>query len=183
MVFGIPGDSITAIVVGVLYLKGMNPGPTIMLRNPQLLYAVFITFFVANLMLVPLGWAAINLFRNILAVPREILMPLILLLCLVGSFAINNTVFDVGVMLLFGVIGYVMEENAFPVAPTILGIVLGPMIGQNFITSMMKANGSPAAFFERPIAGVLGGVTLIVWCRVVYAILRRGRSESETAVP
>jgi putative tricarboxylic transport membrane protein len=183
MVFGIPGDSITAIVVGVLYLKGMNPGPTIMLRNPQLLYAVFITFFVANLMLVPLGWAAINLFRNILAVPREILMPLILLLCLVGSFAINNTVFDVGVMLLFGVIGYVMEENAFPVAPTILGIVLGPMIEQNFMTSMMKANGSPAAFFERPIAGVLGGVTLIVWCRVVYAILRRGRSESETAVP
>ncbi len=173
MVFGIPGDSITAIVVGVLYLKGMNPGPTIMLREPQLLYAVFMTFFLANIMLIPLGWTAIKLFRYILDVPREVLMPLILVFCIVGSFAINNTVFDVGVMLAFGVLGYIMEENDFPVAPTILGLVLGPMVEQNFMTSMMKAQGNFLEFFSRPIAGVLGVVTLVVWSWILISTLRR----------
>ena len=91
LVFGIPGDSITAIVIGVLYMKGMNPGPTVMLNQPELLYAIFITFFLANILLLPLGWLAIKLFRLILAVPREVLMPLILVFCIVGSFAINNT--------------------------------------------------------------------------------------------
>ncbi len=173
MVFGIPGDSITAIVIGVLYMKGMNPGPTVMLHQPELLYAVFITFFVANIIMVPLGYAAIRLSRHILHVPRDVLMPIILIFCIVGAFAINNTVFGVGVMLVLGLIAFVMEENAFPIAPAILGIVLGIMVEENFMTSMIKSDGNLLAFFERPIAAVLGVVTIAVWTLPLILALRR----------
>ena len=90
-------------------------------------------------------------------------MPLILLFCIVGTFAINNTAFDVGVMLVAGVIAYLLEANGFPIAPAILGVVLGGMLEENFITSMIKSNGSLGAFFSRPIALVLAVVTLLVW--------------------
>ena len=125
LVFGIPGDSITAIVIGVLYVKGMNPGPTVFLNQPELIYAVFISFFLANILLLPLGYAAIKSSKQILRVPREVLMPVILMFCVVGTFAINNTVFDVGVMLCLGLVAYLMEENGIPIAPAILGLVLG----------------------------------------------------------
>ena len=167
MVFGIPGDSITAIVIGVLYMKNMNPGPTILLHAPQLLYAVFIIFFLANVMMMPLGYAAIRLSRQILNVPRPILMPTILIFCIVGAFAINNTVFEVGVILVMGLLAFVMEENGFPIAPTILGIVLGPLVEENFMTTMIKSNGNLLGFFERPIAAVLGGITIIIWAWVI----------------
>src|SRR5512144_2883665 len=86
LVFGIPGDSITAIVIGVLYIKGMNPGPTIFIENPANIYAVFIVFFLANLLMIPFGWAAIKAAKRILDIPRPILMPVILLFCVVGAF-------------------------------------------------------------------------------------------------
>jgi putative tricarboxylic transport membrane protein len=163
LVFGIPGDSITAVVIGVLYLKNLNPGPTIFINNPQYIYAVFIIFILANIVMVPLGWAAIKGAKQILRIPRNILMPCILMFCIVGAFAINNSVFGVVIMLAFGVLGFIMEENDIPVAPCILGIVLGPMLEENFVTSMIKSDGSFVAFFERPIAGALGIATALVW--------------------
>lgn len=162
LVFGIPGDSITAIAIGVLYLKGLNPGPTLFLNSPENVYAIFLVFIVANIIMVPLGWATIRLATNILRVPGNILMPVILLFCAVGAFAINNTVFGVTITLVFGLSAYVMEENGFPVAPTILGVVLGTMLEENFITSMIKANNNPLVFFERPISASLGVLTFII---------------------
>ena len=175
LVFGVPGDSITAIVIGVLYLKGMNPGPTIFIENPQNIYAVFIIFFLANLLMLPLGWMAIKAAKNVLRVPRNVLMPVILLFCVVGAFAINNSIFDVGVMLAFGLLAYFMEANRFPIAPTILGLVLGGMLEQNFVTSMIKADGAPGAFFGRPIACTLGVATLLVWLSPLALRWWRGR--------
>jgi len=163
IVFGIPGDSITAIVIGVLYMKGMNPGPTVFLNQPELIYAVFIVFFIANIALVPLGFLAIKLSRQLLRVPRRILIPVILVFCMVGAFAINNTVFGISVMLVMGVLAYIMEENGFPVAPTILGIVLGTMLEDNFMSSMIKADGDLSGFFSRPIAAVLGTLVILLW--------------------
>ncbi len=175
LVFGIPGDSITAIVIGVLYMKGMNPGPTVFLYQPELIYAVFLSFFLANLMLLPLGLVAIRSSRQLLLVPREVLMPLILMFCVVGAFAINNTVFDVGVMLALGLIAYLMEENGFPVAPAILGLVLGPLLEDSLMTSMIKSDGNLLAFFERPIAAGLGVVTVLIWLApLAMRLVRRG---------
>jgi putative tricarboxylic transport membrane protein len=163
LVFGIPGDSITAIVIGVLYMKNLNPGPSMFIENAHIMYAVFIIFIIANLMLLPLGWAAIKASRHILSVPRNILVPLILLMCIVGSFAITNSVNAVVIMLFGGLLGWLMEENGFPVAPVILGLVLGEMLESNFMTSMIKADGSLMGFFSRPIAATLGVMTIVIW--------------------
>ena len=173
LVFGIPGDSITAIVIGVLYVKGMNPGPTVFLYQPELVYAVFLAFFVANLLLLPLGLIAIKSAKQLLRVPQNILMPIILMFCIVGTFAINNTVFDIWVMLVLGVVAYFMEENEFPIAPAILGLVLGPLLQETFMTSMIKAGGDLFAFFDRPIAAGLGVATILVWLSPVLIRLRR----------
>ena len=163
LVFGIPGDSITAIVIGVLYMKNMNPGPTLFTKNPQNIYAVYLLFIIANIIMVPLGWLCIKVAKQILRVPRSVLMPVIMLFCVVGSFAINNTAFDVTVMLVAGVAAYVLEDNGFPIAPAILGVVLGGMLEENFITSMIKSEGDLTAFFGRPVAATLGVLTLAVW--------------------
>jgi TctA family transporter len=182
-VFGIPGDSITAIVIGVLYMKNMNPGPQLFTNNPQNIYAVYLLFIIANLIMIPLGFLCIKVAKRILKVPRNVLMPIILLFCIVGSFAINNTVFDVAIMLTAGVVAYLLEENHFPVAPAILGVVLGAMLEENFITSMIKSDGSLAAFFSRPIATTLGVLTIAVWLWpfAKAALRRRGAGTQRAA--
>lgn len=173
LVFGIPGDSITAIVIGVLYMKNMNPGPLIFMNNAASVYAVFLVFIAANLLMLPLGWACIKASSRLLRMPRNILMPIILLFCLVGSFAINNALFDLWILLAFGVGAWLLEENGFPVAPAILGILLGKMLEENFITSMIKSDGSWLAFVERPIAGSLALFTLLVWTGSGWMAWRR----------
>ncbi|MBF6618076.1 tripartite tricarboxylate transporter permease [Pollutimonas thiosulfatoxidans] len=179
LVFGIPGDSITAIVIGVLYMKDLNPGPMIFINNAVSMYSIFIVFIVANLLMLPLGYALIKLAKHILRTPRQLLMPLILVFCIVGSYAINNSIFDVGVMLAFGVLAYLMEENGFPIAPTILGVVLGTMLEENYISSVIKSDGNIIAFFERPIAGTLGVVTILIWTAPL--LLRYLRKRKSTA--
>jgi len=163
LVFAIPGDTITAIAIGVLYLKGMNPGPTIFVENADLLYAVFICFFLANLLLLPIGLIAIRFSGFILSMRREFLMPPLLVLAAIGAFAIDNTVFGILVMLVLGVLAYILEENQFPVAPMVLGIVLGRLVEQHLMQSLISTQGSVIGLFERPMAGVLGAITLAVW--------------------
>jgi TctA family transporter len=177
LVFGIPGDSITAIVIGVLYMKNMNPGPSLFTTNPQNIYAVFLIFILANIIMIPLGILCIKVARRILKVPRNILMPIILMFCVVGTFAINNSLFSVGVMLAAGLIAYVLEENQFPIAPAILGVVLGSMLEENFITSMIKSDGNLGAFFSRPIAAGLAVITILIWfVPTLLKLLRRSRA-------
>ena len=179
LVFGIPGDSITAIAIGVLYLKGMNPGPSIFINNPQNIYAIFLVFILANVIMLPLGWACIKAANKVLSVPRNVLMPIVLLFCIVGAFAVNNSLFAVGLILVFGLIAFVLEENGFPTAPAILGVVLGTMLEENFITSMIKSDGDPSKFFTRPIAGGLAVATIVIlfWPVGAWAVRRlRGRA-------
>ena len=176
LVFGIPGDSITAIVIGVLYMKNMNPGPMIFMNNAPSVYAVFLVFIAANLLMLPLGWACIKASARMLRMPRNILMPIILLFCLVGAFAINNALFDLWILLAFGVAAWILEENGFPIAPAILGMLLGKMLEENFITSMIKSDGSWLAFVERPIAGTLALFTLLLWAGSGWLAWRRRSS-------
>ena len=159
LVFGIPGDSITAIVIGVLYMKNMNPGPTLFMNNRA-----------EHLRRLPAVHprqpdhdsarhrCASRARSRSCACRASVLMPVILLFCIVGTFAINNSVFGVVLMLVFGIVAYLIEENGFPVAPAILGMVLGAMLEENFISSMIKSDGRLLAFFERPIAGALGAL-------------------------
>jgi TctA family transporter len=181
IVFGIPGDSITAIAIGVLYLKNMNPGPTIFINNPQNIYAIFIVFMLANLVMLPLGWLAVKLATRVLNIARNILMPTILVFCIVGAFAVTNSTLGVVLILCFGVIGFVMEENGFPIAPVILGAVLGKMLEENLVTSLIKSDGDALVFFTRPIAMWLAAATLLIvtWPLFKWLLQQRQRPGAE----
>ncbi len=181
LVFGIPGDSITAIAIGVLMMKNMAPGPTIFVNNPENVYALFLVFVIANLLMLPLGWAIIKIATRVLSVPRRVLMPIILLFAIVGSYAINNSLFDVGVMLAFGLLAFVLEENDFPVAPVILGVVLGPLLEEYFINSMIKSDGRLIGLVDRPIAAVLAAITIGIIGWTVLASMRAGKAAKATA--
>jgi len=177
MVFGIPGDSITAIVIGVLFMKGLRPGPMVFEQQPEIVYAVYLSFILANILMVPFGWLAIKASGVLLRVSRNIL-PIILMFCIVGAFAINNSLFDIGVMLVMGVLGYFLECNGVPVAPIILGMVLGPIVEQNFMTSIMKTGWDVTQFFTRPASAVLTGLTLLTWCAPLLPRLLRRRGSA-----
>nr|WP_272210023.1 tripartite tricarboxylate transporter permease [Marinicella sp. W31]MDC2875875.1 tripartite tricarboxylate transporter permease [Marinicella sp. W31] len=178
LVFGIPGDAVTAIAVGVLFMKGVNPGPRLFVENPSMPTAIIMCFFLANLLLFPLGFVAIKLARHVLSIPRSVIVPIILVCCFLGSYAVNNTLFGVWIMLIAGAVGYVMERNGFPIAPVILGLVLGPVLERNFIMSMQISGGNLLGFFERPIAAFLGVVVcLILVATVVRSILYFRRTE------
>jgi len=173
LVFGIPGDSITAIVIGVLYMKNMNPGPTIFINSPENIYAVFAVFILANLLMLPLGWLCIKAATRLLRTPRNILMPVILMFCVVGSFAINNSPFDLWILIGFGLLGWFLEAHRFPIAPAILGMLLGKMLEENFITSMIKSEGNLLGFVDRPVSATLAVFTMLVWVLSGWFALKR----------
>jgi TctA family transporter len=174
LLFGIPGDTITAIAIGVLYMKGLNPGPTLFTEKASSMYALYIIFIIANVLMIPLGIAMIRLSRHVLRAPRAAAMPLILLLCAVGAFAIGNNLFAVLVVAAFGVIGWLMERNGYPVAALVLGIIMGTMVEQNLVSSLIKSDGEVLPFFERPVASVLAALTIaaLLWPVAVWALQR-----------
>lgn len=177
--FGIPGDTITAIAIGVLYMKGLNPGPTLFTEKASSMYALYIVFIIANLLMIPLGIVMIRTSRHVLRAPRAVMLPLILLLCAVGAFAIGNNPFAIVLVAAFGVLGYMMERNGFPVAALVLGIVMGTMVEQNFVTSLIKSDGDVLPFFERPVSSVLAALTMaaLAWPAAVWLMRRLRRAE------
>ena len=187
LVFGIPGDTVTAIAIGVLMLKGITPSPRVFVTDGTLVYAIFLAFALANILMLPLGMIAIRAARFALSVPKRVLMPLILIFCMIGSYAVDNTLFSVWIMLVLGLLAYFMEENGIPIAPAILGIVLGKIIEKNFLITMIKSQGDPIGFFDRPVAGVLGVITILIWGYLIgsniYRALRHPRQSSGTETP
>ncbi|QDY70643.1 tripartite tricarboxylate transporter permease [Qingshengfaniella alkalisoli] len=182
LVFGIPGDAVTAIAVGVLFMKGLNPGPRLFVENPAMPTAIILTFFLANLLLLVIGYVAIKGARHILSVPRSFVVPVILICCILGSYAINNTVFGIGIMLVAGLAGYILEENDFPIAPIILGLVLGPVLERNFIMSMQIADGNLLGFFSRPIAAVLGVIVCTILLLPLLRVIRRSSKQKSSSI-
>ncbi|GHA84996.1 tripartite tricarboxylate transporter permease [Modicisalibacter luteus] len=183
LVFGIPGDTITAIIIGVLMMKGVTPGPDVFTTDAALVNAIFIVFLLANLLLLPLGLVAVRGARHILSVPSGVLYPLILLFCIVGAYAANNSMLDIWLMLGLGLLAYVMAENDFPIGPMILAVILGPIVEGNFLRSMIKANGDLLMLFERPIAATLGSLALLVWVAIIVSTLWSMRRASRKATP
>jgi len=174
LLFGIPGDTITAIAIGVLYMKGLNPGPTLFTERASSMYALYIIFILANIIMIPLGILMIRAAALVLRAPRAAVMPAILLLCAVGAFATGNNLFAVVLVAAFGCLGFVLERNGYPVAALVLGIVMGNMVEQNFIQSLIKSDGDLLPFFERPVSGVLAALTLgaLLWPLGVWILER-----------
>jgi TctA family transporter len=178
LLFGIPGDTITAIAIGVLYMKGLNPGPTLFTERASSMYALYYIFIIANLLMIPLGILMIRMCSKILSAPRSAIMSMIILMCAVGAFATGNNLFAVVLVAAFGVIGFIMERNGYPVAAMVLGIVMGTMVEQNFVTSLIKSDGNIWPFFSRPVASLLAAMTIAALLWPVLAWLFRMRQRA-----
>ena len=175
LVFGIPGDSVTAIVIGILLMKSVNPGPDIFVEQASLVYSIYLIFIVANLVLLPIGVLAIKAGSRVVRVPPRLLMPIILLFCIVGAYAINSSSFDVAVMLAMGLLGFGLERFGVPLGPVVLGIILGGPLEERFIQILTASGGDPFAFFGRPVAAVLGLICVVLWARAIYSGMNQAR--------
>ena len=154
MAFGIPGDAVTAVMLGALTIHGIQSGPLFISQNAQLAYGIFAAYLLAHpLMVIILGLSARWMIR-VVTVPKAALFPVVLVLCVVGAYALNNTMANVYVLAAFGLLGYAMVKFGFPLAPFILGVILGDEIERNLIRAIMS-DPNPALFFTRPISGAL----------------------------
>jgi len=155
LVLAVPGSPPAAVLLAAMWLHGMRPGPLLVIEAPNYIYEVSAMFFLASVAMLILGLSMVKIVVKILKVPTSILMPIILVLCTVGSFAIAGRVFDILIMLLFGVIGYPLRKMKFPDAPLILGLILGPMLDENLRRGLILNDGSLVPFFSRPISVIL----------------------------
>ena len=151
LTLGIPGDSVTAIFLGALMLQGLRPGPLLFKDNSDVVYAIFAGMFLANLIFLLFGLFAIKYIARVINIPKPILTPIIFVLCIVGSYSINNSLFDLLVMMIFGILGYLMDKFKFPVSPIVLALILGPMVESEFRRSLLLSQGDYSVFFTRPI--------------------------------
>jgi putative tricarboxylic transport membrane protein len=155
LTLGIPGDAVTAVLLGALMIQGMQPGPLLFQHHGDVVYSLFWGMLLANLLIIVMGFLGIRFFVKVLAVPKYVITPIILILCVVGSYALQNSFFDVWIMFAAGVIGYFMQRYGFPASPIILALILGPMAESNLRRSLVMSQGDPSIFFTRPITVIL----------------------------
>jgi len=167
MAFGIPGDAVTAVMLGAMIIHGIQPGPLFISQEPRIAYGIFAAYLLAHPLMVLMLAAGARFFLRVVSVPMAILIPVVLVLCVIGAYALNNIIENVYVLLLFGLLGYALVKLGFPLAPLILGVVLGDQIEVNLVRAIMT-DGNPWLFLTRPISGLLlalsvASVALALW--------------------
>ncbi len=176
LTLGIPANAVMAMLLGALTIYGMQPGPMLIKEHPDLFWGVVTSMYIGNIMLLVLNLPLIGIWVKILKIPYEYLFPLILLFCLIGAFSLNNSVGEIGLMLFFGGVGYLMKKFDYEAAPLVLAMVLGPMMENALRQSLIMANGSAAIFFTRPISL---GVVLLVLALLILPMLPWVRKKRE----
>lgn len=151
LTLGIPGDPPTAVMLGAILIYGMEPGPLLFTSYPDFINSILGSFFLSIVLLVVIGLLLLRVFVRILVVPKHILWPVIGVLCVLGSYALRNSVFDCGVMLTFGILGYILKMHGYPTLPIIISVILGPSFEVNLRRSLLLSNGSPSIFITHPI--------------------------------
>jgi len=168
---GIPGDPITAIMLGAFLVHGLVPGPMLFIEASTLVYAIFATMLIAYVMVLFYGYFGAYPFAAILKVKESVLVPIILVISFVGAYAVNASLFDVGIALVFGVVGYLLNKFEFPLAPILMGIILGPIAEESLRQSLIVSEGSWLILVTRPISAIFLSVTLIVVIRKAYVLI------------
>ncbi len=177
MAFGIPGDAVTAVMLGAMIIHGIQPGPLFISQEPRLAYGIFAAYLLAHPIMVLIIWAGSRFFMRVVLVPRSVLIPVVLVLCVIGAYALNNIIDNVYVLLLFGLVGYAMVKLGFPLAPLILGVILGDQIEINLVRAIMT-DANPWLFLTRPISGTLIALSVI---SVVLALWQHRRARARVA--
>lgn len=176
LTLALPGSAAAAVLIAAMLIHGIRPGPMLMVENPIFLYQVVAMLLLATLANLIFGLSLTKVFIKVLQVPRERLMAVIYVLCVVGSFAITQRMFDVYVMLFFGIVGFLLREMKYPMAPLVLGIVLGDLLDLNLRRGLALTNGDPSPFFTRPISAVICLVIVAIILMSIPAVSRRVRS-------
>ena len=172
LTLGIPGSAPAAVLMAAMIIHGVRPGPLIMTEAPTFVYEVVAMMLFATLGILLYGLTLTRLLIRVLTVPKAIIVPIIFVLCVVGAYAISSRLFDVWVMLGFGVLGYLLRRASFPVAPLVLGLVLGDLMEKGFRRGLVLSDGELAPFFTRPISAVLW-ITIVVVIALRFASVRR----------
>lgn len=162
LTLGIPGDTVTAMLLGGLTIHGISPGPLLFVNYGDFVYAIFFAMIISSIMMFVFMMGGIPVFAKVLSVPQYMLLPVVLALCCVGCYGLNNRVFDVWCMLAFGVVGFAMHKLKVPMPPMILGFILGGMIEQNLIRGLQYSRGSFSSFFQHPISATFIIISLVV---------------------
>jgi putative tricarboxylic transport membrane protein len=162
LILGIPTNVVVALLFGALMIHGIRPGPFLLKEHPEAFWGVVSSMYLGNVMLLVLNLPLIPMWVQVLKVPDRILFPLITLFCIIGTYSVNNSIFDVGVMIMFGAFGYICRKFEYEMAPLILAFVLGPMFETNLRQSLMLSQGSFLIFFTRPICAVFIGIATLL---------------------
>ncbi|GAD78426.1 tripartite tricarboxylate transporter permease [Vibrio ezurae] len=152
LTLGVPGDAVAAVLLGALIVQGLTPGPLLFAQNPEVVYGVFSSMLVANIVMLIVGLIGIRFFCRIIEVPKMLMIPIIIFLSVVGAYAINNSMFDVGIAISFGILGFVLGKLDIPSSPILLAIILGPMAETNLRKALLMYDNSWSFLYERPIA-------------------------------
>ena len=172
---GIPGDPVTAILLSALMIQGLTPGPTLIAKNPDLISTILWILLIGNLLMLIMGFCGAKLFPKILSIPPRILFPVVMVMCVIGSYAVNNSSFDMWISFGLGVFGYIMLKFGFPVAPMVLGIILGPIMEPNFRRALISSKMDYTTFFTRPMSCFF----IILAVVLTYVMYRRTHSSKK----
>ena len=176
MTLGIPGDPMTAVLMGGLIIQGLRPGPLLFKEQMPFVSSIFISLLLSVVFMTILGLLGAQYFSRLISTPKRFLMPAIMLFCLIGSYAISNSMFDIGVLIVSGIVGFGLRKFGYPVAPVILGLILGPMFESNLRRSLMLSKGDWSTFVTRPISLVfiLIALFILVGPSLMRLLRRRG---------
>lgn len=177
LTLGIPGSVVMALMIGALMIHGITPGPQLMVDRPDLFWGLVMSFWIGNVMLLVLNIPLIGLWVRLLAVPYHLLYPAILMFVCLGVYSINNSAFDVMLVLVFGALGYLMRILDFHPAPLLLGLVLGPMMEENLRRALMLSRGDYTVFVTRPVSATLVAITVVLLLWACWSALRGAKRQ------
>lgn len=174
LTLGIPGDPVTAVLIGGLMIHGLQPGPQLFSNTPEVVYGIYFSVFVGSITMAIIMLVAAKPLSRVVAVPKRILLPLLFIAAAAGVYSLNNRIFDILVMCGFGVVGYIFDRYRYPLAPLVLGMILGPLLEENF-RQLVEADGNAWGLFTRPISAAFLGMALMF---LSYTIFRRMGSDA-----
>jgi len=178
LTLGIPPNAVMALMVGAMTIHSIQPGPQVMTSNPKLFWGLIVSMWIGNLMLVVLNLPLIGIWVKLLQVPYRLLYPAILLFCCIGVYSIQNSVFDVFLTAIFGVLGWIFVKLECEPAPLLLGFILGPMMEENLRRAMLLSRGDPTVFVTRPISAVMLAMAVGLLLIIVAPSVRKKREEA-----
>lgn len=175
LTLGIPGNAVMALTLGALKIHGIVPGPFLIKEHPNVFWGVVASMYVGNVLLLALNLPLIGMWVRLLRIPKSILYPLIIFFCIIGTYSVSNSLFDVGALFFFGFLGYVLRRLNFDLAPLILGFILGPVLETSARQSLIMSGGMFDIFYSSTITIILLGLTAAVLGTAVYSEIRKGK--------